>query len=104
MKREFIELTEHQVRMLVDECYYEEDGYIEDDDIGFKFIQEDTNYSDMEKSYKDIKVIIQDNVSNRFYSFNYIDSTYMSFEESNDFYPIKAYEVFPKEITITIYE
>ncbi len=57
----------------------------------------------MEKAYRDRKVVIQDNESNKLYAFYYIDSNYIDFEESNS--PIFiAKEVFPKQVTITVYE
>ncbi len=42
MDRDIIELTTHQVRSLIDDCYEEEDGYIEGEDIGFKVVSEST--------------------------------------------------------------
>lgn len=104
MNKDFIELSEHQLRMLVDDCYDEEEGYVENDDIGFSFIKESTDYTDIDKGYREIRVIVQDNITKRFYSFCYTDSHYQNFKDSNEHFPIRAYEVFPKQVTTTVYE
>ena len=55
---------------------------------------------DSEKSYAEYKAIIK--VNNKYYSFNYYQSPYWSFEdEVNE--DVDSIEVFPKEVTTVIY-
>lgn len=56
---------------------------------------------DLEKGYIEYKAIIK--VNNKYYSFNYYQSPYWSFEDKIDA-NIDLIEVFPKEVTITKYE
>ena len=55
---------------------------------------------DSEKGYAEYKAIIK--VDNKYYSFNYYQSPYWSFEDEVDT-DIDLTEVFPKEVTITEY-
>lgn len=56
---------------------------------------------DSEKGYAEYKAIIK--VNNKYYSFDYYQSPYWSFKDTVD-EDIDLTEVFPKEITTTIYE
>lgn len=56
---------------------------------------------DLEKGYIEYKAIIK--VNNKYYSFNYYQTPYWSFEDKIDA-NIDLIEVFPKEITIIKYE
>jgi hypothetical protein len=102
MNRETIELSEHIVRSLIDENYDEDDGYIEEEDLGFKFIDESVEYTDLEKSYETKSVILKRESDNKYFKFNYIDSIYRYLFE-DEIFPLKLKEVFPKQITTTIY-
>ena len=55
---------------------------------------------DSEKGYAEYKAIIK--VNNKYYSFDYYQSPYWSFEDEVDA-DIDLTEVFPKEVTITEY-
>ena len=102
--KEQIELSHHIVRSLIDDNYDIEDGYIENEDLGFKYIEQEVTYTNLEKSYETSCVIVQRNLDNKFFKFRYDESSYHSFIEMNNGKSIRAYEVYPKEITITIYE
>ena len=56
---------------------------------------------DSEKGYTEYKAIIK--VNNKYYSFDYYQSPYWSFEDEVDA-DKDLIEVFPKEVTITTYE
>ena len=56
---------------------------------------------DSEKGYAEDKAIIK--VNNKYYSFDYYQSPYWSFEDEVDA-DKDLIEVFPKEVTITTYE
>lgn len=56
---------------------------------------------DLEKGYTEYKAIIK--VNNKYYSFNYYQTPYWSFEDKIDA-NVDLIEVFPKEVTITKYE
>ena len=56
---------------------------------------------DSEKGYAEYKAIIK--VNNKYYSFNYYQTPYWSFEDKIDA-NVDLIEVFPKEVTITKYE
>ena len=56
---------------------------------------------DLEKGYNEYKAIIK--VNNKYYSFNYYQTPYWSFEDKIDA-NVDLIEVFPKEVTITKYE
>jgi hypothetical protein len=103
MNRETIELSEHIIRSLIDENYDEDDGYVEGEDLGFEFIDESVEYTDLEKSYERKSVILKRESDNKYFKFNYIDSIYRYLFEDKTF-PLKLNEVFPKKITTTIYE
>lgn len=103
MDKEIIELSEHLVRSLLDENYDEEDGYIENENLGFNFIEENIDYTDLEKSYEDKSVILQRKSDNKYFKFYYCDSHYGYLFEDTKF-PLKAKEVKPKKIEITVYE
>ena len=55
---------------------------------------------DLEKGYTEYKAIIK--VNNKYYSFNYYQTPYWSFEDKIDA-NVDLIEVFPKEITTVIY-
>ncbi len=55
---------------------------------------------DLEKGYTEYKAIIK--VNNKYYSFNYYQTPYWSFEDKIDA-NVNLIEVFPKEITTVIY-
>lgn len=102
MNKEKIKLSKHIQRSIVDENYTVEEGYNENEDLGFKFIEEEIIYTDLKKAYTTSAVIIQRNLDNKFFKFTYDNSEYCTFNEINS--DCNAYEVFPKVITKTIYE
>lgn len=55
---------------------------------------------DLEKGYTEYKAIIK--VNNKYYSFNYYQTPYWSFEDKIDA-NVDLIEVFPKEVTTVIY-
>jgi len=100
MKREIIKLSDiPDFRMLCSG----EDIYIEDksgDEIClYGFIDKEIEYSDLEKAYERLRIVFQRVSDKKYFAFNY-DYSYNWKDDT----VTKATEVFPKEVTITIYE
>lgn len=95
-----IELSKHIVKSFLDEDYEE---YDENEDLGFSYIEDNIVYTDMEKAYNTVEVILQRKLDNKYFRFTYTDSDYCSLDETLHF-PVKCDEVFPETITKVIYK
>jgi len=76
-------------------------------DSPFKVVNEKTTYSDLEKGYQNKEFILQRKLDNLFFKFKVSVSPYVSLINScgnGNSDPLLGTQVFPKEITITIYE
>lgn len=93
MNREKIELDEESVNIL-----YKEEGYTSD----FDYLDEEITYTDFEKGLKEINVIIKRKKDGKLFKFS---CTTNGYELSRwEKFPKIATEVFPKQVTTTIYE
>lgn len=104
MERDKVELSEHYLRSLLDEEY---EGYIENEEFDYEYIQDKISDYDLDKSYEDHTVIIKRKSDDKYFSFDYSSSYYHDlFSDGMGWtgFPAIAYEVFPKQITKTIYE
>lgn len=66
---------------------------------GFKFIQEESTYFDGEKGYTNYDVIMQRKSDSKFFKGSYED-----WGAGDKEVELKWEEVFPKQVTITVYE
>lgn len=102
--REEVELSEHYLRSLLDEEY---EGYIEDEEFEYEYIQDDVSYVDLDKSYEDHEVVIKRTSDGKYFKFGYSSSSYHDiFSEGMgwDGFPAKAEEVFPRTIEVIVYD
>lgn len=78
---------------------------VEGESEGDSWTEEDrtTTYSNIEKGYESIEVVLRRTIDDKCFRFEYIDSPYRNLIENNNF-PIKGKEVFPKTIRTVIYE
>ena len=100
MEREVIELSEHICRSILDDEYEE---YVEGEDLGFDYIDKIVRYTDIEKSYSNVDIILKRNSDSKLFKFDHNDSLYLPIFEDHSF-PLKAVETFPRTKEITIYE
>ena len=77
----------------------EDDIYTISDIPGYTEISSEITYTDLEKGYQELRVIFKRNLDNTFFVINYLDSY-----DSSEFLESEATEVFPKQVTTTIYE
>ena len=88
------------IKELIDKLELDEDDIYGIEDIpGYKPIESENLYIDLEKGYTKRRVIFKRNTDNKYFKVEYVDSyDYTRFLES------EAVEVFPKEVTAVIYE
>ena len=88
------------IKELIDKLELDEDDIYGIEDIpGYKWIESENLYIDLEKGYTERKDIFKRNTDNKYFKVEYVDSyDYTRFLES------EAVEVFPKEVITIIYE
>ena len=89
------------IKELIDKLELDEDDIIYgiEDIPGYKPIESENLYIDLEKGYTKRRVIFKRNTDNKYFKVEYVDSyDYSKFLEA------EATEVFPKEVVTTIYE
>lgn len=109
MEREEIELSEHILRSLLDEDYEIEEGYEDEDpeyykEIDYIFKDEILTDTDIEKGIEWKDIIIERKSDNKLFKFHIGDSYYNGMFYHGFKFPIKVKEVFPKQVTKTVYE
>ena len=77
----------------------EDDIYTISDIPGYTKVSSEITDTDLEKGYQDLRVIFRRDIDNKFFEINYLDSY-----DSSEFLESEATEVFPKQVTTTIYE
>jgi hypothetical protein len=110
--REIIKVTEFEIAPLCNEYYWEdveEDIYYEyfneDGEFikhhfsnDFEVVDKNVIYYDLEKSYEDIDIIIKRKSDGKYFKANWLKSF------NYDDYPTQIEEVFPIEVTTTVYK
>lgn len=96
MAEEFEKFSESHTRDEI--CNYLNNLYSHIEIINTKYR---TNYFDLEKSYINYTAIIK--IEDKYYSFDWYYTWYWNFEDQVDA-DKDLIEVFPKEVTITVYE
>ena len=88
------------IKELIDKLGLDEDDIYGIEDIpGYKRIKSENLYIDLEKGYTERRDIFKRDTDNKYFMVEYVDSyDYTRFLES------EAVEVFPKEVTVVIYE
>lgn len=82
------------------ELCYEEDIYDEDGEILlYESVEKEILRVDLDKAYETVRIVFKRTSDGKFFAFNY-DYSYNWDDDSVE----EAEEVFPKEITITVYE
>ena len=77
----------------------EDDIYTISDIPGYTKVSSEITDTDLEKGYQEVKMVFKRNSDNTFFEINYLDSY-----DSSEFLESEATEVFPKQVTTTIYE
>lgn len=106
MKRKVLEFSKYEIIPILDEWASEDEEYwdLETDRPkpgiwdNFEHIQEEITEIDLEKGYKILSVVVRRISDNRFFQGTYLYSPYWVK------YNTSLEEVFPKEVTITVYE
>lgn len=110
MEREIIKLSEFDIKPILCEWALEYDEYDEifgeDGEIighhlfqDFDPIESKSIYHDLEKGYEDIEVIVQRKSDKKFFKGYYSDSPYIGIHNFSE----ELKQVFPTEMTITVY-
>ena len=77
----------------------EDDIYTISDIPGYTEISSEITYINLKKGYQEVKMVFKRNSDNTFFVINYVDSY-----DFTEFLESEATEVFPKQVTTTIYE
>lgn len=88
------------IKELIDKLELDEDDIYGIDNIpGYELIQSENLDIDLEKGYTEIRDVFRREADSKYFKVEYVDSyDYSRFLEA------EAVEVFPKEVTIIIYE
>lgn len=106
MEREILNFTEYEIKPILYEYGLEEGEYWdqETDTIkegpwdDFEIIETTVEYTDLEKAYENRRVIVKRISDGKFFEGSF------TFSYRDNYYNTDLTEVFPREVTITIYE
>lgn len=87
----------------INNLFHGEDVYLDEDDkiLEYEYIDEDVCYTDYGKGYSDMSLIFKRCFDNKYFKVYFTAFSDGVYENLNE---LEACEVFPKTITINIYE